>query len=47
VREYAIQRRYLKKKIEWEGWFEKLTDDHALHSGGKKNPVQLWIASSL
>jgi len=38
VREYAIQRRYLKKKkIEWEGWSEKLIDDHALHSGGKED----------
>jgi len=37
VREYAFQRRYLKKKNEWEGWSEKLTDDHALHSGGKED----------
>lgn len=35
--EYAIHRRYLKKKNEWEGWFEKLTDDHALHSRGKED----------
>ena len=38
MREYAIQRRYLKeKKNEWEGWSEKLTDDHALHSEGKED----------
>ena len=26
-----------RKKNEWEGWSEKLTDDHALHCGGKED----------
>lgn len=37
MRDHAIHRRYLMKKIEYEGWTEKLTDDHALHSGGKED----------
>jgi hypothetical protein len=33
---------FKKKKCEWEGRSEKLTDDHELHSWGvQKNPIQM------